>query len=63
MVRLFEDSNFCALYGKQVTVDAKDIRLAMILRGEVFINNCVFFFLNLFIRLYAKHSIHQQKVQ
>ena len=35
LVRLFEDSNLCALHCKRVTVMLKDLQLARRIRGEV----------------------------
>ena len=34
MVSLFEDSNLCAIHGKRVTVQPKDMQLARRIRGE-----------------------------
>jgi len=34
LVGLFEDTNLCALHGKRVTIDVKDIHLARRIRGE-----------------------------
>jgi histone H3 len=34
LVRLFEDSNDCAIHAKRVTIMPKDIRLAQCIRGE-----------------------------
>jgi histone H3 len=34
LVRLFEDSNDCAIHAKHVTIMPKDIRLAQRIRGE-----------------------------
>ena len=34
LVCLFEDANLCAVHAKRVTVMAKDIQLAMRIRGE-----------------------------
>ena len=34
LVRLFEDSNLCAIHAKRVTIMPKDIQLARRIRGE-----------------------------
>lgn len=34
LVRLFEDSNLCAIHAKRVTIQPKDIRLARRIRGD-----------------------------
>ena len=34
LVRLFEDSNICAIHAKRVTIMPKDIQLARRIRGE-----------------------------
>ena len=34
LVGLFEDSNFCAIHAKRVTIMPKDIQLARRIRGE-----------------------------
>ena len=34
IVRLFEDTNLCAIHAKQITIMAKDIQLARHIRGE-----------------------------
>jgi histone H3 len=34
LVRIFEDSNLCAIHAKRVTVQPKDIQLARRIRGE-----------------------------
>ncbi|KAI1158980.1 histone H3 [Nemania serpens] len=34
LVSIFEDSNLCAIHGKRVTIQAKDIQLARRIRGE-----------------------------
>jgi len=34
LVHLFADTNMCALHGKRVTIQQKDMRLAVRLRGE-----------------------------
>ncbi|XP_008046985.1 histone H3.3-like, partial [Carlito syrichta] len=34
LVRLFEDSNLCAIHARRVTVMPKDVQLARRLRGE-----------------------------
>jgi len=34
LVGLFEDSNLCAIHAKRVTLMAKDMHLALRLRGE-----------------------------
>lgn len=35
LVRLFEDSNLCAIHAKRVTIMAKDIHLARRIRGPI----------------------------
>ena len=34
IVSLFEDSNLCAIHGKRITIQTKDIQLARRIRGE-----------------------------
>ena len=34
LVRLFEDTNECAMHGERVTIMPKDMRLAQCIRGE-----------------------------
>ena len=34
LVKLFEDTNLCAIHGKRVTIQPKDIQLAQCIRGE-----------------------------
>ena len=34
MIRLFEDTNLCAIHPKRVTIQPKDMQLARRLRGE-----------------------------
>jgi histone H3 len=34
LVGLFEDTNFCAIHAKRVTIMPKDIQLARCIRGE-----------------------------
>ena len=34
LVGLFEDTNFCAIHAKRVTIMPKDIQLARRIRGE-----------------------------
>ena len=34
IVRLFEDTNLCAIHAKQITIMPKDIQLARRIRGE-----------------------------
>ena len=34
LVKLFEDTNLCAIHGKRVTIQSKDMRLARRLRGD-----------------------------
>ena len=36
LVHLFEDANLCAIHGKRVTIQSKDITLARRIRGEGF---------------------------
>ena len=36
LVRLLEDSNFCAIHAKRVTIMPKDIQLAQCIQGEHF---------------------------
>lgn len=34
LVKLFEDTNLCAIHAKRVTIEPKDLRLARRIRGE-----------------------------
>jgi histone H3 len=34
LIRLFEDTNLCAMHGKRVTITVKDMQLARRIRGE-----------------------------
>jgi histone H3 len=34
LVRIFEDTNLCAIHGKRVTIMPKDMQLARRIRGE-----------------------------
>jgi histone H3 len=34
LIYLFEDAQFCAVHGKRITIQPKDIRLARRIRGE-----------------------------
>jgi len=34
LIRLFEDTNLCAIHAKRVTIMPKDIQLARRIRGE-----------------------------
>jgi histone H3 len=34
LIRLFEDTNLCAMHGKRVTIMLKDMQLAQRIRGE-----------------------------
>ncbi len=36
LVSLFEDANLCAIHAKRVTIMAKDIQLALRIRGDSF---------------------------
>ena len=36
LVSLFEDANLCAIHAKRVTIMAKDIQLALRIRGDGF---------------------------
>ena len=38
LVSLFEDTNLCAIHAKRVTVMAKDMQLALRIRGDHFSN-------------------------